>query len=246
MGKLAHIWRYPIKSHGREALDRVTLSPGKTMPWDRTWAIAHEGARTDGTAWAPCANFSRGAKAPGLMAISSALDEATEKVTLSHPAQPDLTVQPDSEAAALVNWVRPLMPKDRAQSTHVIRVPDRGMTDSEFPSISINNLASHRAVAQKLGMDLDPFRWRGNLILDGFALWEEFEWIGHTLQIGPVEIEIVERIERCMATTANPATGERDADTLGALESWGHRDFGVYGVVKTGGEVSCGDPVTVH
>ena len=55
-----------------------------------------------------------------------------------------------------------------------------------------------------------------------------------------------ERIKRCMATTANPDTGRRDADTLGALESgWDHRDFGIYGEVVTPGRVARGDAVTV-
>jgi len=116
------------------------------MPWDRTWAIAHEGAKTDGTAWAPCANFSRGAKAPALMAIDASLDEASEQITLTHPDRPDVTLHPEKDAAELIEWVEPLMPKDRAQSARVIRVPGRGMTDTDFPSISIANLASNAAV----------------------------------------------------------------------------------------------------
>ncbi len=242
---LAHIWRYPIKSHGREELEQVTLKEGMTMPWDRTWAVAHEAARLRGDEWVPCANFSRGAKAPELMAISSTLDEAAGTVTLSHPNRPDLTFRPDDEGDALVDWVKPLMPETRAQSAQVIRAADRGMTDTDFASISINNLASHRAVEQKLGQVLDPVRWRGNLILEGFALWEEFEWVGKTLAIGEVEMKIEEPITRCLATTANPATGERDADTLGALKSWGHQDFGVYGVVTKGGAIAKGDAVRV-
>ncbi len=242
---LAQIWRYPIKSHGREALEQVALEAGRTMSWDRTWAVAHEGTRTDGTEWAPCANFSRGAKAPGLMAISTELDETSERVTLRHPERPDLTVHPDRDANELIDWVRPLMPENRAQSTHIIRVPGRGMTDSDFPSISLNSLSSHRAVEQKLGYEIDPLRWRGNLILEGLDVWEEFDWIGKTVAIGSVELEIRERITRCLATTANPATGQRDADTLKALETWNHQDFGVYGVVTKGGQIALGDAVRV-
>lgn len=244
-GTLAHIWRYPIKSHGREEIDTVTLIEGRTMPWDRAWAVAHEGSRIDGADWAPCANFSRCAKAPGLAAISADLDEETEQVTLRHPDLPEITLHPEADSQALMNWVRPVMPENRAQSTHVVRVPGRGMTDSDFPSISINNLASHRAVEQRVGKELDPLRWRGNLILEGYDLWQEFEWIGKTLQIGEAELEIRDRIDRCMATTANPATGRRDADILGALESFGHQDFGIFGVVTRGGQITKGDPVRV-
>ena len=41
----AHLWRHPIKGHGVEAVDAVTLAAGATMPWDRVWAIAHEAAQ---------------------------------------------------------------------------------------------------------------------------------------------------------------------------------------------------------
>ena len=51
-----------------------------------------------------------------------------------------------------------------------------------------------------------------------------------------------EPIRRCLATTANPETGQRDADTLQALQSgWGHQDFGVYCEVVKSGEIQIGD-----
>ncbi|MCP4818174.1 MAG: MOSC domain-containing protein, partial [Shimia sp.] len=82
----------------------------------------------------------------------------------------------------------------------------------------------------------------GNIWLDGFAPWEEFDWIGKTLRIGTTEIEVRERITRCLATTSNPDTGRRDADTLGVLnDSFGHQDFGVYGVVTKSGDITVGD-----
>ncbi|MBD3677195.1 MAG: MOSC domain-containing protein [Rhodobacteraceae bacterium] len=243
-GRLAHIWRYPVKSHGREALDRIEVTAGATLPWDRAWAVAHESAEIDGTTWAPCANFSRGAKAPGLMAIDATLDEASGALTLSHPDLEPVTVAPDREPAALIDWAAPLMAENRAASTRVVRVPGRGMTDTDFPSISLLNLSSLRALEQRLGQSLSPLRFRGNFGVDGLGPWEEFEWIGRRIRIGAVEFRVEERIKRCLATTANPETGRRDADTLGALENgWGHRDFGVYMVADTNGTVALGDPV---
>jgi len=242
---LSQIWRHPIKSHGHEALTHVGLIKGQTMPWDRTWAIAHEGAKADGTAWAPCANFSRGAKAPALMAIDASLDETSEQITLRHPDLADVTLHPEKDAAKLIQWVHPLMPTDRAQSAKVFRVPGRGMTDTDFPSISLANLASNAAVGDVLGTDLSPRRWRANLWLDGLPPWVEFDWLGKTLSIGEVRLEVQERITRCLATTANPETGERDADTLAALKSWNHQDFGVYATVTEGGEIRLGDTVRV-
>lgn len=244
--KLTALWRHPIKAHGRERLETATLRAGRCFPYDREWAVAHEAARTDGSAWAPCANFSRGAKAASLMAIDCSLDEASETLTLRHPARPDLTVKPDVDGQNLIDWVKPLMPEDRAQSNRIVRVPGRGMTDSAWPSISILNLASHRAVESQLGQSLDPIRWRANLWIDDVAPWSETHWIGKILTVGDAKLRIRERITRCLATTANPATGERDADILGALEAFGHQEMGLYGEVIEGGQISAGDTMTLE
>lgn len=239
--RVASLWRHPIKSHGREALRAVTLEAGCTMPWDRVWAVAHEASTADGSGWAPCVNFSRVSKAPALMAVTAELDEASETLTLRHPDRPDLVFRPDAEPQRLIDWARPLMPADRAASARIVRVPGRGMTDSDFASITICNLSSHRAVEQRLGRALSIHRWRGNIWLDGLGPWEEFEWLDREIRVGGAVLRVRERTDRCLATAANPETGRRDADTLGALESWGHRDFSVRAEVIRGGEVAVGD-----
>ncbi|MFP4406707.1 MOSC domain-containing protein [Rhodosalinus sp.] len=241
--RLTGIWRHPIKAHGREALDRVTLRSGATLPWDRAWAVAHEASRADGSGWARCAEFTRGAKAPSLMAIEARLDEATKTVTLRHPERPELTFRPDDEATAFLDWVRPLIPEGRAAPARIVRAPDRGMTDTDFPSISICNHASHRAVEQRHGRPLSRHRWRGNLWVEGLAPWEEFDLVGRDIRVGDAVLRVVERTGRCTATMANPETGRVDVDTLALLRSWGHEDFAVYAEVAEGGEIAAGDAV---
>lgn len=243
-GQVAHIWRHPIKSHGREELTSVALTAGQTLPWDRTWAVAHEAAKLEGGAWVPCANFSRTAKAPALAAIEAQLDVTSGQLTLTHPQLGTLTFDPDREGPRLIDWAGGLIPEGRASSAQLVRATEQGMTDSDYPSISLLNMSSHRAVCDALGQDLSAKRWRGNFWLEGLAPWEEFDWIGKTLRLGGATVEVRERIQRCMATTANPETGQRDADTLGALNTqWGHQDFGVYGVVIESGTVAKGDTV---
>jgi uncharacterized protein YcbX len=119
-----------------------------------------------------------------------------------------------------------------------------GMTDTAFPSISILNRASLTALAGRLGMDLAMERFRGNLWLEGLAPFAEFDLVGRKIRVGEAVLAVREPITRCLATAVDPATGERDADTLGALEAgWGHRDFGVYAEVVDGGRVAVGDAV---
>ena len=150
---------------------------------------------------------------------------------------------------AVIAWfasemVKPLMPDDRAQSARILRVEGRGMTDTPYPSISLGNLASLRALSEAMGQQIDPRRFRANLWLDGLAPWAEFDLVGQDIRIGDVTFHVEEPIERCLATTANPDTGQRDADTLAALErTWTHRDFGIYLTATSSGTLNVGDAV---
>ncbi len=247
---VAEIWRHPIKAHGRETLAHILLSAGRTLPWDRRWAVAHELAQIDfeNPEWAPCNNFSRGAKAPEYMAITAHCDLHTGTVTLSHPKLKDLTINPDDEgdSGRLIQWVMPITPGNRALPARITRAKNRGMTDTDFPSISLVNLASHNEVSARLGRDISPLRWRANLLLEGLEPWVERAWIGKHIRVGRAELEVREHITRCLATTASTRTGKRDADTLGVLETgWGHQQMGVYAVVTKSGDLRQGDSFEV-
>ena len=244
--RIAALWRHPIKSHGREALTRASLTQGQTMPWDRRWAVAHEMANVDGATWVPCNNFSRGAKAPGLMAITATSNEVAGTLELSHPELGQLRFDPDTENAKFLAWVNPIMPQNRAQSAQIVRAETCGMTDTDFPSVSLLNLASNNALSEVMDTNLSMDRWRGNIHIQGLSAWAENDWIGKTLKIGTAELAIREQITRCLATTANPETGIRDADTLKALKSsFGHQEFGVYAVVTCSGDIAVGDTIEV-
>ena len=245
MARIAEIWRYPIKSHGRERVDHVELKAGKAMPWDRVWAVAHERScfDVDRPSWNPCGDFSRCASSPRLQAITAFTDPSRHSLTLSHPDLRDLTINPENydHACEFIQWVMPISNGSRLLPARLVRAPDEAMTDTSYQSISLINLASHRAVEAQLGQELSTMRWRGNLLLEGMEPWEEMNWVGKSLRIGEIELEIVEPIKRCRATEANPETGMRDADTLGALRhGFGHQHCGVYATVKQGGSLSEG------
>ncbi|WP_425037389.1 MOSC domain-containing protein [Primorskyibacter sp. S187A] len=242
-GRVTQIIRHPIKSHGREDIAQVRLTAGCTLPGDRIWAVAHEQSTVDGSRWAPCQNFTRGSKVEGLGAMQATLDAAFERVALEHPLLGKLDLNPDTEGQKLIDWTRPLIPENRAASARVVRAQEQGFTDSDFPSITLCNHASHRAVEQRIGHPLSIYRWRGNFWFDGLAPWEEFDWIDREVRIGTAIVIPRERTDRCLATHNNPDTGKRDANVLGALDSWGHRDFSVRAEVVQAGEISVGDGI---
>ena len=69
--------------------------------------------------------------------------------------------------------------------------------------------------------------------------------IGKIVQTGNEKFDVIENVQRCMATTANPETGVRDADTLGALKAHGHQNFSVYAIAKNNGDLRLGDKLRV-
>ena len=241
---LSQIWRHPVKAIGREALQTVTLEAGAWMPHDRTWAVAHERSKLSG-GWEKKVNFLRGVTDPNLMAVTAKLDETTGDITMSHPNEGDVTFHPDRDEALFLDWINRVWSSDLPTPTSLYHAADAHLTDVPDAWIAIASLSSNRALGQRMGQDMSPDRWRANLWVDGTAPWAEKEWVGEQIQIGDVAFKVECEITRCKATMANPETGRRDADTLGALSDLGHQEFGVYGVVTKTGKVSVGDKIEI-
>ena len=242
--QLAQIWRHPIKSIGREALDEVALAPGDWMPFDRLWAVAHERSRLESDGWEKKANFLRGVTDPALMAVTATLDEASGKITLDHPAAGSITFHPERDQALFLDWIGRVWSADLPAPTGFYKARDAHLTDVPDAWISVAALSSNTALGQRMGAALSPDRWRANLWLEGTTAWAEKEWIGQTLTVGEVTLKVECEITRCKATMANPKTGRLDADTLAALNALGHQEFGLYASVVTGGTIRTGDRVT--
>ena len=240
--RIAALYRHPIKAIGREEVDEVDLIAGQTLPGDRRWAVAHEAAKLQDGAWNRCVNFIRGASSPKLMAVT--LRTEGDRLHLSHPDRPDLFIDPTTDEERLIRWVAPLVAEGRAAPTALVPAPaDRGLTDTPDATISLASLASHQAVADKAAAPFEVHRWRCNIFVDGLTAWEEFDWVDRTIRLGEAEARVAFRIDRCMATTANTDTGERDVPTLEILDGFGHQDFSVALVVTKGGALRVGDEV---
>lgn len=240
--RIAEMWRHPIKSHGRERIDTAILEAGRALPGDRVWAVAHERScfDVDRPSWNPPGDFSTCTNGPRLQQIGCWSNPQTGQITLFHPDRPELTINANDhgDGCEFIQWVMPISLGTRLLPARLVRAPDEAMTDTGYQSISLINLASHRAVEAQLGQEISPLRWRGNLLVEGLEPWEEMDWIGRTIRIGGAELEVVEPIERCRATEANPETGTRDVETVRAIfEGFGHRNCGVYLKVAKAGDI---------
>jgi hypothetical protein len=78
--------------------------------------------------------------------------------------------------------------------------------------------------------------------------WQEQDWVGHTLRVGGATFDIVVPKVRCLATHANPRTGERDLEVMQMLVRAFRQQqptFGIGILSASGGEIRLGDAVTV-
>ncbi|RJE78856.1 MOSC domain-containing protein [Paracoccus sp. JM45] len=249
---LALIRRHPIKTVGGEGLDSVTLQAAHRLPGDRSFAILTDkgerhaiASQTNGQPdrWLPKSCFLRGAACPDLQAVSGGWDG--DKLTLTHPRQTPITIDPATQGDILIDWLRPLWPADAARPTRLVEGAAI-WTDQKRPWISILSLDSLADLKAKTGLDLGTHRWRGNLWTKGWDAFYERDLIGQTIHIGQVELRVTEHIGRCTATNADTATGHVDLDMIDCLQRhYGHTDFGVFAEVVTGGHIRLQDQITL-
>jgi uncharacterized protein YcbX len=112
--------------------------------------------------------------------------------------------------------------------------------------VSIVNLASVRDLAEKIGLRVDPRRFRANLYVENWPAWIENSTSGGSITLGGAEATVIKPIVRCVATHVDPDSGEKDIDVVRSLfETYGHRYCGIYVKIVRGGRVSLGDGVVL-
>ncbi len=115
--------------------------------------------------------------------------------------------------------------------------------------ITLVSLASVGELARAGGLEaLDPRRFRMTIEIDGVGPHEEDTWRGREVHVGEAVLLVGDPVPRCVVTTQDPDTGERDFPTLATIRR--HRGlmdgqicFGVYASVLEPGTVRVGDPV---
>lgn len=242
------VFRYPIKGLSAEALHKVTLAPAKTCPGDRRFALRHAASAFNAAhpTWQRKSEFLMLAHTAELAKLHTALDPETGVMHI-HAGGSTLFVG------------NVFSPAGRRGAEHVfnatlndprgpIQLIDAGsisLTDVEPPYVSIINPASVRDLAQKAKADIEPARFRGNILVDDLAPWAEFDWVGRTIHIGGVQFKVIKRIQRCAATHVNLQTAVRDLNVTACLRDHvGHMDCGIYAEVVSGGIIQVNDTVT--
>jgi hypothetical protein len=145
---------------------------------------------------------------------------------------------------AIETFIRRFMPAELRGPPKVLQADGHSFSDVSAKVLSIINLASVAAIETMVGAPVNPLRFRGNLYVEGWPAWHEFELVGQEIAIGDTRLKVAKRIMRCAATEVDPDTGIRDLaipDTL--LRTFDHADCGIYAQVIAGGEIAPDDLV---
>ncbi|MEM1286196.1 MAG: MOSC domain-containing protein [Pseudomonadota bacterium] len=241
---LTHLWRWPVKGLGGEALESVTVSPGQLFPYDRAFAL--ENGPSDFDAEMPehvaKRQFVCMVHQPDTGRMTARYNEAAgtlEITTLDgaeHSIDPADPATLESLATTLVTQQLRGPLKLRYARDHT---KGHGFTDVPDRWISIQNTASIERLGRAAGATLDPRRFRANMLVEGWEAFSEEEMVGETITIGDVEIEIVVPINRCRAIDVNPDSSQRDQELVRTLMGMrGKPSLGVYARIKRGGNLT--------
>ena len=246
--KLSAIYRYPVKGLSPQRLERVALEAGKTLPFDRAWAIENGPGRFDEQApkYLPKISFLMLMRNERLATLESEFDEEAQTLTLRRAGRQVARGQLDTTLGRrmLEQFFAAYMKDSLRGAPHIVSAPGHSFSDVAAKCVHIVNLATVAEVERAAGREVDPLRFRANLYLDRVPAWAEFKWIGKTIRIGAVSFKVFDRTTRCDATNVDPKTGARDMAIPATLQRrWSHSDFGVYANVVTDGEIADGDEV---
>jgi uncharacterized protein YcbX len=249
--RIAALYRHPVKGFTPERLETADLAAGLCFPCDRLYAVEDGPSGFDPAAPDHISKmkFAVLAKIPAVAKARTAYDETTGVFSCSAEGQPDFAgdLRTAEGRAGLEAWLTDLLAEDLSGPLRVVEGPgDYRFMDSRSGYVSIVNLASVRDLEEKLGVPVDPLRFRANLYVEGWPAWIENDWTGRALTVGGAMAEVLKPIVRCAATHVDPVTAKRDIELVKALfDNYGHMFCGIYLNVTQGGRVAERDLLAV-
>lgn len=230
VGRVAALWRYPVKSMGGEPLDGADVS-WNGLAGDRRWAFIRDGMVRSGFPW---------------LTIREMPEMGLYRPRFAEPDRPDGSrTLVRTPSGAELDVVDPALAAELGHGARVIK-QDRGVFDT-FPLslITTQTLASLGALVR---FPMDVQRFRPNLLVeapDGGPFPED-AWVGAVLRIGGVRLRVDKRDQRCVMVNVDPVTRRRDPAVLRAIARHREACLGVYGSTVQPGRVTLGDEVVLE
>jgi uncharacterized protein len=251
--RISSLYRYPVKGLSPERLSTAKLPTDGYFPGDRLFAIENGPSGFDAAnpEHQPKLKFFMLMRHEALARLTTRYDDVGGVLTITHEgkimASGDLATTAGRQNIA--DAITSFMPEAVRGPASTLAAPEGfRFTDSRSGYVSLINLASVSDLEARMDAAIDPLRFRGNIHLTGLKPWAEFDLVGKVLVSSRgVRLEITKRIDRCAATSVDPATGTRDLPIVKTLMTgYGHVDCGVYARIISGGTLSEGEHFTVE
>jgi uncharacterized protein YcbX len=260
MPRVVALYRYPVKGFTPEACESLTVLDEGRIAGDRVLSFRFADSAAADNAWVKKYECVVLANTPGLARLAVKFDHRAMRlrIGLDGAALVEAPLDEDGRkrlAAALAEYVLGL--DENPLRSHPERLPLRLVGDGAAPRYqdnegghaTLHGRASLAAVAVATGDPrLDEARFRSNIAVDGLEPWEELGWMGRKVRVGEVEFDVVRQKVRCLATHANPRTGERDIPVMAVLKNVFAQEqptFAIGMVSRGGGVIRLGDQVSV-
>lgn len=261
MPRVVALYRYPLKGFTPEACTALTVLPEGRVAGDRVLAFRFANAPVADDQWCRKYEGIVLANTPGLARLTAKFDHREQRlrIALGNQVLCDEALDDAGRARlveALTAYVLDL--GEHPLRNHPDRLPLKLVGDGVRPRYQDNEagqvtLHSRETMASAAAALKDPklseHRFRHNIVIEGVEAWEEQSWLGRGIRIGQVEFDVVKSKVRCLATHANPVTGERDLQVMQQLMRAFAQKEPVLGVGMltrgAGGEIRVGDSVSV-
>jgi uncharacterized protein YcbX len=248
--RIEYLYRFPVKGLSAEAIEAAEVEEGGAIPWDRAFALAQGASEFDPAkpAWLAKDRFMCQLRNGRIALLRSMFDPRTGQLAIRAPDGSAVSADALSEAgrARIAGFLTGYLGEEARGEPRFHHVPGHVFCDQRQPVVSMINLASWRDYQGRVGHRRHRRRFRANVWFSGALAWEEFDWVGKTLQLGGAVLRVTKRTARCAAAEVNPETGERDANPVEELRAlYGHADLGVHAEVIDGGKFAVGDAIEV-
>ena len=250
--ELKAIKRYPVKGMRGVDMPSAQITAHKMLSDDRRFVIATQSSvGQDGVhEWARKSNFLQLVNTPKLAELGTEYDAATCTLTALRNGRAICKGKLDDAMGRTVveDFFKAFLKNDIAGTPKIYSVPDTNFGDMKEPYISILNLASIRDFGSRIVQsEVDPMRFRGNLLIDGLDPWKELEWEeGQIIKINDASFRVIHPITRCKATSVNPDTAVADINVpLMLRKGVNHLYMGVYVEALDDATLTPGDAITV-
>jgi hypothetical protein len=249
--KVVSLYRYPVKGLSPQRLDRAALEPGRTISWDRAFAIENGPGRFDPEQpkYLPKINFLMLMRNERLAALTTHFDEDTQTLIISRDgkqvAQGALNTKLGRQL--IEQFMASYMSGELRGRPRIVSAPGHSFSDVAAKCLHLVNLATIRDFERATGRAIDPLRFRANVYFDGADPWAEKKWEKRTIALGGARLKVFAETTRCEATNVDPATGARNMMIPPTLQrTIGDMCLGVYAEVVGGGEIRPGDPMSIE